>query len=753
MPFSFQKRSAASSATLPLQRRLLFTFLPIVLLPLAIAGTWSAIVSHEHMMRQAEKRLKNQAKLTATLAHKELERKLTFLSVIAIDPAILNAAYEGNRQADDTKLVTLSIADAESKFAQTKRLKSDERLQNHLHNIAAMGEFTEVFFTERNGFNIAYTTPTSDFVQRDELWWQQGKRQRQWVGAVRFDDSTQHFALEMSQSIIDPKTQQFLGVLKAGYDAADLNHLEGELQNLQLLDTERMQILALDHQQTTKILTIAPTGASKEQEILGSDAIVQKAADLLKTSHYASSQNPEFSGKVNADRAALSPPVYEEFEILTQVIVVGDRWYAIAKIPGVNWVAISSIRLDQARSASIQLTGIFALVFLGLGGVATIMILRVSQRLAAPLNQLSEIVQQATEQADFTVQAPVSTQNREARVLADSFNQLIQRVQQLLSEQLEAKQQLEYYNQTLEENVESRTQELNEKTQRLEETLKELRRTQTQIVQSEKMSSLGQLVAGIAHEINNPVNFIHGNVGHVKENTKELLELISLYRIEYPNATPAIEDKIEQIDLDFLQEDFPKLLNSMNVGTERIREIVKSLRIFSRLDEAEVKAIDIHEGMDSTLMILQNRLKESPDRIQISVMKDYASLPLVQCYAGQLNQVFMNILANSIDALEDLLATAPTHQPHIKIWTKQLDTNWIEIGIADNGPGMPEAIQQQIFDPFFTTKPVGKGTGMGMSISYQIITEKHQGQLECVSTAGQGTTFLIRIPIHQASQD
>jgi signal transduction histidine kinase len=753
MPFSFQKRSAASSATLPLQRRLLFTFLPIVLLPLAIAGTWSAIVSHEHMMRQAEKRLKNQAKLTATLAHKELERKLTFLSVIAIDPAILNAAYEGNRQADDTKLVTLSIADAESKFAQTKRLKSDERLQNHLHNIAAMGEFTEVFFTERNGFNIAYTTPTSDFVQRDELWWQQGKRQRQWVGAVRFDDSTQHFALEMSQSIIDPKTQQFLGVLKAGYDAADLNHLEGELQNLQLLDTERMQILALDHQQTTKILTIAPTGASKEQEILGSDAIVQKAADLLKTSHYASSQNPEFSGKVNADRAALSPPVYEEFEILTQVIVVGDRWYAIAKIPGVNWVAISSIRLDQARSASIQLTGIFALVFLGLGGVATIMILRVSQRLAAPLNQLSEIVQQATEQADFTVQAPVSTQNREARVLADSFNQLIQRVQQLLSEQLEAKQQLEYYNQTLEENVESRTQELNEKTQRLEETLKELRRTQTQIVQSEKMSSLGQLVAGIAHEINNPVNFIHGNVGHVKENTKELLELISLYRIEYPNATPAIEDKIEEIDLDFLQEDFPKLLNSMNVGTERIREIVKSLRIFSRLDEAEVKAIDIHEGMDSTLMILQNRLKESPDRIQISVMKDYASLPLVQCYAGQLNQVFMNILANSIDALEDLLATAPTHQPHIKIWTKQLDTNWIEIGIADNGPGMPEAIQQQIFDPFFTTKPVGKGTGMGMSISYQIITEKHQGQLECVSTAGQGTTFLIRIPIHQASQD
>jgi signal transduction histidine kinase len=753
MPFSFQKRSAASSATLPLQRRLLFTFLPIVLLPLAIAGTWSAIVSHEHMMRQAEKRLKNQAKLTATLAHKELEQKLTFLSVIAIDPAILNAAYEGNRQADDTKLVTLSIADAESKFAQTKRLKSDERLQNHLHNIAAMGEFTEVFFTERNGFNIAYTTPTSDFVQRDELWWQQGKRQRQWVGAVRFDDSTQHFALEMSQSIIDPKTQQFLGVLKAGYDAADLNHLEGELQNLQLLDTERMQILALDHQQTTKILTIAPTGASKEQEILGSDAIVQKAADLLKTSHYASSQNPEFSGKVNADRAALSPPVYEEFEILTQVIVVGDRWYAIAKIPGVNWVAISSIRLDQARSASIQLTGIFALVFLGLGGVATIMILRVSQRLAAPLNQLSEIVQQATEQADFTVQAPVSTQNREARVLADSFNQLIQRVQQLLSEQLEAKQQLEYYNQTLEENVESRTQELNEKTQRLEETLKELRRTQTQIVQSEKMSSLGQLVAGIAHEINNPVNFIHGNVGHVKENTKELLELISLYRIEYPNATPAIEDKIEEIDLDFLQEDFPKLLNSMNVGTERIREIVKSLRIFSRLDEAEVKAIDIHEGMDSTLMILQNRLKESPDRIQISVMKDYASLPLVQCYAGQLNQVFMNILANSIDALEDLLATAPTHQPHIKIWTKQLDTNWIEIGIADNGPGIPEAIQQQIFDPFFTTKPVGKGTGMGMSISYQIITEKHQGQLECVSTAGQGTTFLIRIPIHQASQD
>jgi PAS domain S-box-containing protein len=293
------------------------------------------------------------------------------------------------------------------------------------------------------------------------------------------------------------------------------------------------------------------------------------------------------------------------------------------------------------------------------------------------------------------------------------------------------------------------------KSRQLEKALQELQRTQAQVVQSEKMSSLGQLVAGIAHEINNPVNFIHGNLTHAEEYTQNLFELIELYQEEYPHPTQTIFDKLEEIELEFISEDLPKLLTSMKVGTERIREIVKSLRLFSRLDEAEVKPVDIHEGIDSTLMILHNRIKAKADRPEIQIIKNYGNLPPVECYAGQLNQVFMNILVNSIDALDEVNAKRSyeeiNHDPsQITISTSVLDSEWVQIVIADNGAGVPEAIKQRIFDPFFTTKPVGKGTGMGMSISYQIITEKHNGKLQCFSMLGEGTQFVIQIPIHQS---
>ena len=292
------------------------------------------------------------------------------------------------------------------------------------------------------------------------------------------------------------------------------------------------------------------------------------------------------------------------------------------------------------------------------------------------------------------------------------------------------------------------------KSQELQQTLQELQRTQSQMVQSEKMSSLGQLVAGIAHEINNPVNFIHGNVSHAGDYVQDILELLELYQHAYPSPPPKIADKIEEIDLEFLSEDVLKLLSSMRVGTERIREIVKSLRIFSRLDEAEVKPIDIHDGIDSTLMILHNRIKAKPDRGEIQVIKHYGKLPQVECFAGQLNQVFMNILVNAIDALEerDQMRSFEEQKQSpstIEITTRMISAKQVSIHIRDNGAGMPESTQQRIFDPFFTTKAVGKGTGMGMSISYQIITERHHGQLRCVSQLGEGTEFIIQIPVHQ----
>ena len=295
---------------------------------------------------------------------------------------------------------------------------------------------------------------------------------------------------------------------------------------------------------------------------------------------------------------------------------------------------------------------------------------------------------------------------------------------------------------------------ITEAREQVERTLLDLQQTQTKLVQAEKMSSLGQLVSGVAHEINNPVNFIHGNLTHLRDYTNNLMDLIDLYQIHNPNTAPDIQALIDDIDLEFLQKDLPKTLDSMKMGTDRIRQIVLSLRNFSRLDEADFKAVDIHEGIDSTLLILGHRLKAKTNFPEIQVTKDYSPLPHVECYPGQLNQVVMNILANAIDAMEErgigkAYAQLQTEPGRITIRTSLIEAEWVEIAIADNGVGISKQIQQRIFDPFFTTKPVGKGTGMGMSISYQIITEKHAGQLKCFSTIGQGTEFVIQIPIQQ----
>ena len=312
--------------------------------------------------------------------------------------------------------------------------------------------------------------------------------------------------------------------------------------------------------------------------------------------------------------------------------------------------------------------------------------------------------------------------------------------------------------------------QLKQQAQHLQQTLDKLQKTQAQLIQTEKMSSLGQLVAGVAHEINNPINFIYGNLSYADQYVQDLLKLLQLFSKHYPQPTSDIQRLTEEIDLDFLSTDLPKLLASMKVGANRIRDLVLSLRNFSRLDESLLKSVNIHEGLDSTLLILQNQIEARTGRFGIRVIKEYGNLPMVECLGGQINQVFMNILSNAIDALkmqsgEFEISSGDKGQweirngeestnyqlPTIRIRTEVVDKNQVAICIADNGIGMTERIRRQMFDPFFTTKPVGKGTGLGLSISYQIIVEKHGGQLQCNSAPGQGTEFIIQIPIRQQS--
>jgi signal transduction histidine kinase len=323
-----------------------------------------------------------------------------------------------------------------------------------------------------------------------------------------------------------------------------------------------------------------------------------------------------------------------------------------------------------------------------------------SRAIARPIKAVTNVAKRATQEGNFELQAPVTTED-EVGVLATSLNQLIQQVA---------------------------TQ------------IQELKQAQAQLIQSEKMSSLGQMVAGIAHEINNPVNFIYGNLEYANDYTQELLELVHLYQRHYPQPVTEIQNKLKDVDLDFLREDLPKVLSSLHVGAERIRQIVLSLRHFSHLDEAEMKQVDIYQEIDNTLLIMSHRLNSN-----IEVIKQYESLALIECYPAQLNQVFMNILSNAID---ELLAHNEFAHKQIVIQTRLLDDNQIEVRIRDNGPGIAPEIQDKIFDPFFTTKPVGQGTGMGLAICYQIV-EKHHGKIEVISELGQGAEFVVTLPVAQ----
>lgn len=373
-----------------------------------------------------------------------------------------------------------------------------------------------------------------------------------------------------------------------------------------------------------------------------------------------------------------------------------------------------------------------------------------------------------------------------ARVITHlNLRNLTKKLQTQIVERERAQADLQVLTQELEARVEARTMELlktneclqqevaerklaeaalqvseareRQKALQLEQSLQELNQVQNQLIQSEKMSALGQLVAGVAHEINNPVNFIYGNLSYALDYSKTLAHILNLYQKQYPNPPEEIQAEIAASELDFIKDDLPKMFQSMYLGAERIREIVLSLRHFARQEGFEMSSANLHEGIDSTLMILHSKLKSRSDCPPIQVVRDYSpNLPQVQCYPGEMNQVFMNVLANAIDAIDEWNSHRSPEEikanPSV-IWisTEVTPGNCVIVRIRDNGPGMSEDVRRHVFNPFFTTKPPGKGTGIGLSISWQIVVEKHKGNLECISTSGRGTEFDIKIPIRPQS--
>jgi signal transduction histidine kinase len=411
---------------------------------------------------------------------------------------------------------------------------------------------------------------------------------------------------------------------------------------------------------------------------------------------------------------------------------------AVSRVPGMNWVTVVEIPLAEVMGASYQLLMAMLVALGGAIAIASTTGFFFYRNLMQPLLHLTQAAT-VVSRGNLDVRVPIS-RYRELGLLGRSFNQMADQLKTVIHDLTEAQQSTQ-------------------------ESLTQLKKAQTQLIQSEKLSSLGQMVAGIAHEVNNPLTFIHANLEHLHLYAQDLMGLVNLYQLDfYPNlsedARCKIDQRLNEIDYEFLQEDFFKALKSMQVGTYRIQDIVVALRSFSRLDETSLKHADIHEGLESTLMILTSRLKATAKRPAIELVKSYSQLPNIACYPGQLNQVFFNILENAIDALDGSMASTsngdggyvrsqpinPNTSPTITLVTES-NRETIKIVIANNGPSILPDAQQRIFDPFFTTKPVGQGTGLGMSISYQIVTETHQGSLECFSEPGQGVSFVITLPM------
>ncbi|MEG3896529.1 MULTISPECIES: ATP-binding protein [unclassified Microcoleus] len=545
--------------------------------------------------------------------------------------------------------------------------------------------------------------------------------QKQAFQALTFADEQQHLLrdLEYSVQAVQSHPKRLISVLGDSiwfeYETAkflkDVDTVKKIIAELALFSEEHSTELAVNSAELKELLNGYTTATDSYSQFIKS-FWQQIAPSSLKPDEVKEAQQ-QVLDLIRGDKAVKIDVKFERLSeslsLMTQVAKAQQRQ--------------AYVNFNRAENLRVQIIVVSMLVSVA---IAIFLAICTTRAIAIPLQAVTRVAETITQQANFDLQAPVTTED-EVGTLAKSINQLVQWVAEYTHE-------LELARQTLEERVEERTEELTA-------ALHQLKHTQTQLIQTEKMSSLGQMVAGVAHEINNPINFIYGNLEYANQYIIDLLKLLRLYQQEYPQPTEAIAAEIADIELEFLTEDLLKIFESMKIGSERIRQIVLSLRNFSRLDEAQMKLVDIHEGIDNTLLILNSRLKHG-----IEVIKNYGELPEIECYPAQLNQVFMNILVNAIDALEESGNNYKKSKiPQILIQTQKLDSSQILVRICDNGPGIPRAIQSKLFDPFFTTKEPGKGTGIGLAICYQIV-EKHRGTIEVISSLGGGAEFAIALP-------
>lgn len=591
----------------------------------------------------------------------------------------------------------------------------------------------EVDITSADGKNSTYSTNSqgqrqgvidqSDYFPKEEPFYYQTLKDQQpnWTLTLeQFDASGQntpvYIAANANFPVYDP-TGRLIGILATDLTLSDVSDFLASLelsQNSQVFICQRdgEMVASSNHQSLYQTVNDKPRRLSVFDS---SDQLTQEAAQMLQK---------RFGLKNIAAETSLTLPLQ------------GQRQYVRVTpwrdVHGLDWLVVMVVPESDFMAQIQANTRTTILLSLGALAIASILGFYTSRWIVSAVWRLDRAARAV---AIGNLDQQVKDSNiREFSSLGQTFNQMAIQLQESFA-------RLKETNESLEERVEERTRTLTK-------TLTELQSTQLQLIQTEKMSSLGQLVAGVAHEINNPVNFIYGNLEPAREYVQDLILLLQHYQSEYPQPSPAIQSFIEDIDLDYLQADLLKVLNSMEIGAERIIEIVHALQSFSRQVKAEIKPANVHKGLDSTLMILQSRLKAQKFRPAIEVVKAYGDLPQVSCYSGQLNQVFMNILANAIDAIDENFERAQSlNNPQITIRTEATLGQAI-IRIADNGPGIPANVRTRLFDPFFTTKPVGKGTGLGLSISYQIVTERHSGQLTCTSKPGQGTEFAIAIPLN-----